>query len=148
MDLVIEALNHYLLEGAEVPDTPGDVAGRPGADRLKQVGNGGLEMRLGADLRVSRQFRHHVMPADADGCPSFQVVPPSAALMQALGAWTRGDEEEAATNLLRAFFGAHWGHEWRPAEVGEIDMCQLRSTVAGNASPQAWSGRPTPPATP
>jgi hypothetical protein len=27
-------------------------------------------------------------------------------------------------------------------------MCQLRSTVAGNASPSAWSGRPTPPATP
>lgn len=98
---------------------------RLAAANVARVRRGGLHMRLGAVIRVSRVFKFHVMPADAGGVPRYQRVPPGGPLGRCLDAWTIGDEGEAADELLHAFFAAYWGNE-EPCEVGEVVFCELR----------------------
>lgn len=83
----------------------------------------GIDMRLGAYIRVSQLMRFHVMPADAGNRPRYVHISGRrmADVMAAFPAVDPTEEE-----LLAAFFGAYWGDDDPLEEIGTIVMCDIR----------------------
>lgn len=95
--------------------------GRP--DIGEGVSRRGIDMRLGASIRVSQVMRYHVMPAPAGNRPRYVHI--SGRRMRAvMASFPAVGPTEA--ELLGAFFGAYWGDDDPLEEIGTIDMCDIR----------------------
>lgn len=93
---------------------------------IERARDEGLMMRLRAWIKVSRKAQVSTMPADIGGSPRFQWIAPQL-LGRTLVEFGRGEYEDAADELLGAFFLAYWGTEDPLAEAPqEIVFCQLR----------------------
>jgi hypothetical protein len=84
----------------------------------------GVDMRLGASIRVSQTMRFHIMPAPAGNRPRYVHI--SGQRMRRVLQYFPADVGRVEGELLGAFFGAYWGDDDPLEEMGTIEMCEIR----------------------